>query len=712
VTDPAILTSPLFAHRIDARRQPVTHIHVFLPAGRPPGAAAGGASFCLSRSMKLIPLLLSSLLILAGCGGGGSSGSSGNPAGSNSSSSAGGNSGAEAANGSNPATSQNAGGSTPGSTGSNPASVNSAAVAGTMTCNSPVTSSATASSTLVSADTPNASSGRIYASGASFPAAFVTNAPSPDTLNWSITDQFGNAVAGGSLPVAAGAVTTTLTCASTLAGYFALSATLANNGGQVPEAGTRPAGNATFGVLPNLANIVPAVTYAHQDLHRFGMQGENDNGPVLSALGISWTLDDRSLATMEPNAANTFNPNANNLDPFYTSGNVMRFIRLDGIPAWASPTNAFEDETLPPTNLTYYQGYMARVGTESNIIRTTYFPNQSANYYQVTWEPDAQWAGTNAQFVQLYQTVYQGLHSTDPQAVVMGPTDSGPDTTASQLAALQPLGYGQYIDGVTTHGYYDINGTSPSYPPERLASDPSTISQSLIGEMRGLRSEMASQYKPGMKLFQTEVGIMYDNGTSYSATYPTANVLYAQGAVVARSHLVILGEGADQTWVFYGADFPGTVGYGTFFDLDNPQGEYGATNISPKPAAMAVAAMTRILDGTNTLGPVNGTPTGVYAYAFQQLNNGAVITALWTHNNSVWSASGGFSSTYSVPYTLAVDAPGTSGTVTVLDEMGNPSTLNYSNGTLSLTESPVYVISHNASVASANSTLPAGYVPN
>jgi len=91
-----------------------------------------------------------------------------------------------------------------------------------------------------------------------------------------------------------------------------------------------------------------------------------------------------------------------------------------------------------------------------------------------------------------------------------------------------------------------------------------------------------------------------------------------------------------------------------------------------------------------------------------------VITALWTHNNNVWSASTGFSSTYSVPYSLAVDAPGTNGTVTVLDEMGNPSTMSYTNGNLSLnlTESPVYVISTNAAVASANSTVPTGYVSN
>ncbi|WP_321907957.1 MULTISPECIES: hypothetical protein [unclassified Paraburkholderia] len=644
--------------------------------------------------MKLFYLLLSSSLFLAACGGGGS-GSSG-----------------DATNAS--ATSQNSSGA---NGGSNAAAANAGTTAlkpGTMTCGSASTSSASSGSALVSADTPTTQSGRIFASATAFPVALTTNAPAADTLIWSIADQFGNVAASGRLPVTAGPLTTTLSCSSTLAGYFAVSATLANAGGQLPSLGTRPAGTATFGVLPNLANIVPTVTYAHQDLHRFGMQGEDDNTSVLSSLGISWTYDHRELYNMEPNGPNTFNPNANNLDPFYTTGQVMRLVRLDGIPAWASPTGAFEDEALAPSDLSYYQNYMARIGTESNLIRTTYFPNQSANYYQLTWEPDAQWQGTNAQFVQLYQTVYQGIHSTDPHAVVMGPTDTAPSGTASQLKTLAPLGYAQYIDGVTTHGYYDINGTSPSYAPERLATDPANASGSLIGQMRALRSEMAADYKPGMKLFSTELGISYDNGSSYGANYPSANILYAQGALVARSHVIILGEGADQTWIFYGADFPGLVGYGTFFDLADAQGQYGAQNISPKPAAMAVAAMTRILDGTNTLGPVNGTPSGVYAYAFQQLNNGAVITALWTHNNSVWSASSGYSSTYSVAYSLAVDAPGTSGTVTVLDEMGNPTTMSYTNGQLSLnlTESPVYVVSQNASVASANATLPTGYVAN
>ncbi|BFG73375.1 hypothetical protein PTKU46_14080 [Paraburkholderia terrae] len=553
----------------------------------------------------------------------------------------------------------------------------------------------------------------MFASGASFPLVFTTNTSNADTLNWSINDTTGRVAASGSFAVPGGAATTTLTCNSTLAGYFAVAGSLKSGGGALPQAGTRPTGIATFGVIPNLSGIVPAVTYTKQEQHRFGMQGENDRAAVLAGLGITQTIDDRQMSVMEPSGANTFNPSANNLDSFYTSGNVMRLIRLDGTPGWASKSGGVEDFTTLPKDMSYLQNYMSRVGTESNAIRLKYFPTQSANYYQVTWEPNQFWTDTDANFVSLYQSVYQGIHSTDPGAVVMGPADAFPSLTNNRLQRIASLGYGKYIDGVATHGYYDA-GTSPSHPPERLATDPvaANAANALNNSMRTLRTTMLNQYRSGMKLYQTEVGISYDLGSQYGPNYPTGNVLFAQGAVVARTHIILLGEGADVSYVFYGADYPGEVGYGTFFDLSNAQGSFGASNISPKPAAMVVSAMSRILDGTNTLGPVKNTPSGVYAYSFQQVNNGSVITALWTHNNDAWSASAGFSSTYSAAYSLAVDAPGTSGTVKVLDMMGNPMTLNYTDGTLklNLTEAPVYVVSKNASVAKSNVNPPPGYV--
>ncbi|WP_235527751.1 hypothetical protein [Burkholderia sp. Leaf177] len=581
-----------------------------------------------------------------------------------------------------------------------------------MTCASPVTSAALPGSGLVSVDTPSADGTRLFASGSAFHLAISANPPAADTLAWTVSDALGKTVASGSFAAPPGGSMTTLDCTSTVAGYFAVSATLAKAGGSVPTAGTRPTGFATFGVLPDVTAILPAPTYAHQEQHRFGMQGFNGWTAMLDALGIRSTIDDRQLSSTEPNGPNSFAATAVTADTGYASSQIMRLVRLDGIPGWDSPTGAFNDSSYLPNDQPGYQTYMSQVGSETELMRKKYFPSMSNNYYQVTWEPDQTWLGSDADFVALYKLAYLGLHATDPNAVVMGPTGAFPSLTTKRLKKMARLGFAQYLDGIATHGYYDA-GTSPSHPPERQATDPNlaNAANALTNEMRNLRQEMQADYKPGMKLFVTETGISYDLGTSYGPDYPTSNVLFAQGAIVARTHIILLGEGADQTYVFYGADYPGETGYGTFFDLSNAQGSFGASHVSPKPAALAVATMTRVLDGTTTLGPVNGVPSGVYAYAFEQRGTGNAVTALWTHNNAVWSASGGFSQTYSVAYTLAVDAPGTSGTVQVLDWMGNASSVAYSNGvvSLNLTEAPLYVVSKNTDVAKANSTRPAGY---
>ncbi|CAE6798085.1 hypothetical protein R20943_05093 [Paraburkholderia aspalathi] len=545
--------------------------------------------------------------------------------------------------------------------------------------------------------------------------SFVTAATSADTVVWSMQDQLGNIKGSGSFAVASGTRTSTLSCQSSAAGYFAITATLSHSGGTLPQFGTRPTGIATFGILPNLSSTIPAVSYAHQEQHRFGMQGFNDNGAMLTALGISQTIDDRELSAMEPNAANTWTPSLSDLDPFYTNGKIMRLIRLDGIPAWASPTGAFQDDTNAPTNETYYQNYMARVGTDSAAIRQQYFPNQQYNYYQVTWEP--QWVDSTANFVAMYAAAYKGLHSTDPNAVVMGTTNVFPANCSTQctqgyLATYASLGLGNYIDGVTTHGYYNA-GTFAGHPPEQYDTDPNpaNVANALDQQMRSLRSQM-QLVKPNMRLWMTELGITYDSGAAYGPSYPPANQLYGQAAVALRAHLIILGEGAQVTYFFYGSDYPADVGIGTFFDLADPQGQYGATNLSPKPEALAFAALTRVLDGTQTLGRLNGLPSMVYGYAFQQLNSGPVIAALWTHNNSNWpTSSGTYSSTYSTTYALTVNSTGTNGTVSVIDMMGNVSSVSYTNGVanLTLTESPIYVVLANANAIQGKYTAPVGY---
>ncbi|WNC94830.1 hypothetical protein RI103_33425 [Paraburkholderia sp. FT54] len=86
-------------------------------------------------------------------------------------------------------------------------------------------------------------------------------------------------------------------------------------------------------------------------------------------------------------------------------------------------------------------------------------------------------------------------------------------------------------------------------------------------------------------------------------------------------------------------------------------------------------------------------------------------SALWFHKQSSWVGPSSFSTTVATSYSLAVDTAGTS-TVQVVDMMGNSVATPYANGhiTLSLTESSIYIVSANATVATAGVTLPVGYI--
>ncbi|WP_244815417.1 hypothetical protein [Caballeronia sp. Lep1P3] len=576
----------------------------------------------------------------------------------------------------------------------------------------------------IEADTPASDGTRMFALDAPFALAITTRTASADVVHWQIRDAWNTVKASGRFDVDAKPATRTLLCTSGAAGYFAVSASLEKDKGTLPARGTRPSGVATFGVLPDVSKVLPRVAFAHADEHRFGGQGTaylkpgeaccSGDGyrPLYPDLGLTWVNDNRNWSVTEDKAPNLFDPTADNLAPFFKHGDLLRLIQLDGIPAWASPTKE-ATHSYAPASLDAYRDYMKRVGEESNAVRKRWFAKQAHNYYQVTWEPDYEgglpWRDSDANLVAMYKATHEAIHARDPNAVVMGLTLSNLASNTAWLKRLAPLGIGKYLDGVSVHGYYDV-GTSPSHPPERFDADPATSANAMPAAMRELRRTMNEVVRPGAKLFVTETGVSYDIGSQYGPRTPDWNVLYAQGAVVARTHLILLGEGADVSFIFYAAD-PPEVGYGVFFDLVNAQGGYGQHSISPKPAAMAVAAMTRIIDGTTTLGPINGVPQGVYAYAFRRRNGGKAVTALWTHRNASWPGANGFDATHAVSYSLVVDAPGTSGEVTVFDMMGNASTAHYSDGRLplALTEAPVYVVSDNAEVMRASVSAPAGY---
>ncbi len=611
----------------------------------------------------------------------------------------------------------------------NVANVTTAGTTATIRCEDTAASTnAPAAGAPLEADTPGSDGTRLFKRNQAFTIVITTRATQDDNLSWQLRDNWDRVRAAGKFAVAPGARQTTLRCSSALAGYFALSASLAKSGDALPARGTRPAGIATFGVLPDFAGVLPPPRFVHADQHRFGGQGTafiapgqhccDGDGyrPLYTDLGLAWANDNRNWYMEEPERANTFSAASKQLVPYFRKGDILRLIQLDGIPGWASPTGK-ETHSYAPKSTDAMKDFMTRVGAESAKVRANYFPTQEHNYYQVTWEPDADgglpWKDTDANFVAMYGATWQGIHASDPSAVIMGLTYSSVTGNIEWLKRLAPLGIARYLDGLSVHGYYDI-GTSPSHPPERLVdnADPALAARALPQSMRTLRSLMAAMLKPGAKLFVTETGISYDIGSNYGPHYPGANVLFAQGAVVARTHLILLGEGADTSFVFYATDTPdSTPGYGLFFDLAHAQGGFGTTDISPKPAALAVATLTRVIDDTVTLGPLRQLPRGVFGYAFERRGGGPVITALWTYDSARWNASSGFDSSDTTNFTLPVDAPGTSGNVTVLDMMGNPASVAYRDGKLALRlgAAPVYVVSSNAALVRANVIKPVGY---
>ncbi|WP_332309164.1 hypothetical protein [Candidatus Burkholderia verschuerenii] len=289
--------------------------------------------------MKKNPFIFSALVLaLAGCGGGSNSPASATNAAEsgNSSSASGSSSVANAADVTDQA-------------------VSKATAALRMSCSTASVASASGGSGQISVDTPNSDGSRMYPINAKINVAFTTRAGSADTLKWTINNLIDKPVASGTISVPAAATTSTITCTSTQAGFFAVRATLVNGGGQVQYSGTRPNGFATFGVIPDLSSVLPAVKYTKQEQHRFGMQGFNNWQVMLSALGITSQIDDRQMSVTEPNGPNTFNPSTSMavLDSFYRTGEVMRLVRLDGIPGWASAHGLSPDYSYAPADLSY-----------------------------------------------------------------------------------------------------------------------------------------------------------------------------------------------------------------------------------------------------------------------------------------------------------------------------------------------------------------------
>ncbi len=524
-----------------------------------------------------------------------------------------------------------------------------------------------------------------------------------DKINWKVLDYLGNEVRAGETSVSGNETKSTVNVTLTQlpSGYLEVHARLQNSGVELARQGSRPAGIATFGILSPLTQLM----LAKLDDSRFGVQGTNfiKSGvfmqgdpytPLYQTLGVKWVNLSRDWAQSEPDRPGQYaesirqkaekaaqNPSG---EDYMSINQLAPLVCSSFLPWWSidfptevkiDKSDSYLRQAYPPKDLALYTEYMKQPSADFVTTRKKNYAGLKSSYYQVGWEPDWHWKGTPEQFVNLYAAAYKGLHAGDPEAVVLGPGYGVMSKGAQLLEQLLPMGLGKSLDGIAIHGYYLPFGDPKA--KEITGKYVSPEKGGLIESMRKIRGLMKQYLKPESKLFQTEWGLDYR--TRYRDL--DLNLLKLQAAYVIRGHLIFLVEGCDVTYFFYTADYgslekPGEDGYGLCFNLTMPTPSTGAITVSPKPVFMAASTLTRVLEGTKTIGSVDTGDESICAYLFRR--NEENVLAIWTRDGS----------------TKKISVSPAREQITSVDFMGNISAKNKTeNGIeISVSEYPMYVM--------------------
>lgn len=483
----------------------------------------------------------------------------------------------------------------------------------------------------------------------------------PETLEWTLTDYRDQLLKRGEEAVPKGEQRweKRLSLPSDSAGYFQVNLRLAQSRVRIPATGSRPAGFLAYGVLPP---IVPQ-PLEFVDQSRFGAQGTNfiKSGkqmvgdfvdPVYPALGAKWIYSNRRPAELYGKGPDSYRPR---LDPELwrqrgmceAAAGLCLLIDSHSVPSWlmdypegvkpkANPNPSFDLQAYPPKDFAAYREMMRQIATEQVVWRKTLFPRQKHSYYEIHWEPDWHWKGSDEQFVAMYRAASEGIHEGDPDGRLLGANFGVLKAGNERFRRLFALGLGKYLDGIVTHTYY----IPIEQPPE--AGD-------MLAELRDLVA-LKRQYLPaGTPLINSEWGLNYFGRPPDRD--PTA--LRREAAWFLRGHLIALGEGCDTTFFFYTADIGVEGGGGLLYNLTTPNPMHGATHVAPKPVFMACAAATRLLEGSQSLGAIDYLGAEVWGYAFAV--GGQNLLALWSKDDR----------THSIGVPCGVER------VTVFDPMGN-----------------------------------------
>lgn len=497
-----------------------------------------------------------------------------------------------------------------------------------------------------------------------------------DHLLWQVKDYRGNVCASGKfvVPVGEKPVEERLALGNYGAGNFEVYLRMERSEFELPAMGSRPAGFVAYSVLPDIKPL----QIASIDMGRFGAQGTNfvESGkwmqgdslcPVYPLTGLKWVYFGRRLSELAGQGPESFKPI---LDPaehakrpgYEAKNNICPFVDAHSVPAWLikTPESAKSGGKLlptanlqayPPADWAAYGKLMGQVAAEQVARRKALFPQLANNYYEIHWEPDWHWKGTDEEFIQMYEVAHKAIHENDPDGLLLGANYGVLATGNRHLERLFAKGLGKYLDGIVTHIYYiPLNQT-----PENGG---------VVRDMRRLR-EMTAQYLPkGAPIIMSEWGV------SDLRRIPKRQ----ETAWFMRGHLATLGEGARTTFFFYTADM-GESG-GLFYNLTTPYPVFGATHIAPKLLFSTCAAATRLLEGTTNLGALEYLAPEVLGYAFNR--GGTPLLVLWTTRGRE----------------KAITLPWSGGDAIQYDPVGNPAVVKPQNGALRVTISdiPSYVL--------------------
>jgi hypothetical protein len=476
-------------------------------------------------------------------------------------------------------------------------------------------------------------------------------------------------------------------------GFYRIYAKL-SNGVTLPEVGSRFAGMITYCVV---VDPTRRALYPSEESY-FGMQGgfSQKTLKLLPYLGVRWVMDggyawnrndaarpgefaEKLTATkaggrsIPPPVNETFTAekaivNGKPVDwKLYASA-----CQILAAPKWAwlvdKPSSNGCGGAISPDAEPKASEYAELVG---HTLSKNY-PDESRHVYEITWEPMYPWGytGTPDNLVNTYKIAYEALHNADPKAVIVGPASAGLDTLEWH-EELFKRGLGRYLDGVSIHPYQKL-------PPER---------NGMIRTVRKLKEIIRKYSGKDIPLYGTESG--YARGGSVDE-----DLFQAYGLI--RHNLIFMGEGARSNFAFYIHDIVenGSAGYGYFYSLSpkNKNGnlDFGSPTVAPKPIAPAFAAMSYLLDGHGSAGPIDWMGGTSYGYVYDRPDD--IVMALWDYGDTPREVS--------LP--VGVEK------VEVFDWMGNAQSVACIKGVFktTLTQAPIYVKGVSAKLWGRNAFRP------